>query len=262
MTSTKTFGFLDARGFSLGDRDAAIGEAQEFLRRFGYLQKSRVGASSETVFDDSTSAALRMFQRFHGLAVTGAFDDATVAEMSKPRCGFPDRLPIGEYELNDRKWPRTALTYSFDNYSQDIGEAATRGAVEAALALWSRVTPLRFSELRSGGDLRISFVSGAHNDDYPFDGPGQVLAHAFFPPPTAGALAGDAHFDESESWQVALPIGIGRFDLVTVAAHEFGHSLGLEHSAVRGALMFPTYGGVQRHLHRDDIDGIRVLYGP
>ena len=38
--------------------------------------------------------------------------------------------------------------------------------------------------------------------------------------------------------------------------------VGLEHSAVRGALMFPTYGGVQRHLHRDNIDGIRVLYGP
>ncbi|MFQ5910971.1 MAG: matrixin family metalloprotease, partial [Thermoplasmata archaeon] len=50
-------------------------------------------------------------------------------------------------------------------------------------------------------------------------------------------------------------------DLVTVAAHEFGHALGLKHSNVRDALMFAYYGGLNRSLDADDIAGIRALYG-
>lgn len=52
------------------------------------------------------------------------------------------------------------------------------------------------------------------------------------------------------------------YNLYRVAAHEFGHSLGLSHSTDIGALMYPSYvfsGDVQ--LAQDDIDGIQAIYG-
>ncbi|MBJ8205864.1 matrixin family metalloprotease, partial [Bacillus cereus] len=86
-----------------------------------------------------------------------------------------------------------------------------------------------------------------------------VLAHAYFPPPNSGSLAGDAHFDDGETWSISSPAS--GIDLITVAAHEFGHSLGLSHSNVRGSLMFPSYSGILRSLHQDDISGIQSIYG-
>ena len=118
--------------------------------------------------------------------------------------------------------------------------------------------------LSGGPEIIIRFVSGDHGDGFPFDGPSGVLAHAFYPsipPAPVTPIMGDAHFDDAETWTVAVPPAGGTFDLVTVAAHEFGHSLGLGHSAVTGALMAPFYGGPQRTLHNDDIAGIQSLYG-
>lgn len=98
-------------------------------------------------------------------------------------------------------------------------------------------------------------MENEHGDGDPFDGVGGTLAHAFFP-----VFGGDAHFDDAELWTIGSPRGTNLFQ---VAAHEFGHSLGLSHSDVRSALMAPFYRGFEPvfKLDSDDVLAIQALYG-
>ncbi|XP_014679140.1 PREDICTED: 72 kDa type IV collagenase-like [Priapulus caudatus] len=98
--------------------------------------------------------------------------------------------------------------------------------------------------------------AGHHGDEYPFDGKSGVLAHAFYP---GEEIGGDAHFDEDEPWSLDEDKGV---HFLAVAAHEFGHSLGLDHSNNQDALMFPYYQGYRDNLPYDDTRGIQALYGP
>jgi hypothetical protein len=264
---------------------------QEYLERFGYLGTRDPdhelygappfpmveGDEPETVeqrptpakmgtFDESTAEAVRHFQEFAGLPVTGVVDEATADKMNQPRCGNPDPAGLAEFTTTGRRWAINNLRYGFQNFTPDISNADVTMALEQAFALWAAYTPLRFTRvaMSAGPEIVIRFVAGDHNDGFPFDGPGGVLAHAFYPsipPAPVTPIMGDAHFDEDETWTVTVPPGAGQIDLVTVAAHEFGHSLGLGHSSVTGALMAPFYGGPQRFLHNDDVAGIQSLYG-
>ena len=254
-----------------GSKSVDVTRLNDYLAKFGYfedqvntefftegLKTALPKSPKKGQFDENTVAALKKFQEFNGLPVTGKLDAPTLALMSKPRCGFPD---TADFVLQGNKWTTNALTYGFQNFSTDLTQAQVRTAISQALALWSAVTPLSFTEIPFAGNphIKIRFVTGNHGDGSNFDGAGGVLAHAFYPPPNGGDLAGDAHFDEAETWSVNLPAS--GVDLVTVAAHEFGHSLGLAHSTVSGALMYPYYGGPHRSLEADDRAGIQAIYG-
>ena len=74
-------------------------------------------------------------------------------------------------------------------------------------------------------------------------------------------LSGDVHFDDAEQFTINIPTGR---NLLWVAVHEIGHSIGLEHSNVRSAIMYPWYrgnGGKDFDLDADDKLGIQNIYG-
>uniref|UniRef100_A0A8C8A0D3 72 kDa type IV collagenase n=1 Tax=Oryzias sinensis TaxID=183150 RepID=A0A8C8A0D3_9TELE len=66
-------------------------------------------------------------------------------------------------------------------------------------------------------------------------------------------------YDDDRKWGFCPDQG---YSLFLVAAHEFGHALGLEHSQDPGALMAPVYTFTKDfRLPQDDIQGIQELYG-
>ena len=84
--------------------------------------------------------------------------------------------------------------------------------------------------------------------------PGSVLAHAALP------TIGKMHFDADENRSIDNPNG-DQHDLVSVATHEVGHILGLQHSTNVDAIMYPfmNRGMAKRKLSDDDIDGIAAF---
>ncbi|KFV45489.1 Stromelysin-1 [Tyto alba] len=201
---------------------------------------------------------IREMQSFFGLEVTGELNHETLDIMKQPRCGIPDVRSYSTFPQSPR-WKKEDVTYRILNYTPDLLQADVEEAIAKAFQLWSSVTPLRFTRVYSGqADIMISFAAGFHGDFYSFDGPGGTLAHAY---PPGNGIGGDAHFDEDENWTKFTTYN--GYNLFLVAAHELGHSLGLGHSNVFGALMYPIYMARDTRDYRlpqDDIDGIQALY--
>jgi predicted Zn-dependent protease len=173
---------------------------------------------------------------------------------------------IGEFVVQGNSWTNTRfITYFFQNTTNDIiPQANARAAVKQAFASWQAQTRLYFIEAcnAASADIVILWGNGNHGDNFPFDGTNGVLAHAFFPPPNSGTLAGDMHFDDAETWSLLTQTsGQQPIDLETVALHEIGHSLGLNHTTVTNSIMEAFYNGTRRNLGADDIAGIRSIYG-
>lgn len=133
--------------------------------------------------------------------------------------------------------------------------------VKMALNAWALYSRLKFKQVFDpSADIIIAFGSQYHGDRYPFDGPGNILAHAFYPY-EENAFGGDIHFDNDENWKENATTMSEGVDFLTVMTHELGHSLGLAHSPVFSSLMFPYYkGATPAQLDYDDILAMYTMY--
>uniref|UniRef100_A0A8C8YAE3 Peptidase metallopeptidase domain-containing protein n=1 Tax=Panthera leo TaxID=9689 RepID=A0A8C8YAE3_PANLE len=242
----------------------------EWLSRFGYLPPADP-TTGQLQTQEELSKAIAAMQRFGGLETTGILDEATLALMKTPRCSLPD-LPAAAPARRRRQapapatWNRRSLSWRVRTFPRDspLGRDTVRALMHYALKVWSDITPLNFHEVAgSAADIQIDFSKADHNDAYPFDGPGGAVAHAFLPGDQLSA--GDAHFDDDESWAFRSP-DTHDMDLFAVAVHEFGHAIGLSHVAATSSIMQPYYQGpvgdpLHYRLPYEDRVRIWQLYG-
>ncbi|XP_076175722.1 matrix metalloproteinase-2-like isoform X3 [Ptiloglossa arizonensis] len=180
-------------------------KVQNYLMKFGYLPQTDLETGNLRT-DDQLRSAIKHLQKYGGIPVTGKIDEATSKLMKLPRCGLPDkpdprytRMRHKRYTVHGQQWPHRNLTWSLrTEQPSGLDTGGVRFELNKALGLWARNSRLTFQEVNSDlADILVYFHRGYHGDGYPFDGRGQILAHAFFPGRDRG---GDVHFDEEEIW--------------------------------------------------------------
>jgi hypothetical protein len=150
------------------------------------------------------------------------------------------------------------------------------GAARRALVSWARIADIQFLETRStaqtmspanAGD-RINLITVSADNAALFgssEAPGRTRVFS----DSGGAIV-EADIALNPNQLFSSDGTPGTYDLESTFAHEVGHLLGLEHSAVISATMQPRqaqnglYGlpaFTQRTLAEDDIAGARALYG-
>jgi hypothetical protein len=184
------------------------------------------------------------------------------------------------FAVSGNAWPNpAAITISFMPDGTDLGGVQSnlfaafnanpklagqwQTQILRAAQVWAQQTNVNFVVVPDDGA-----PSGSGNNEQGDPGFGDIriggyafgsstLARTYQPPPVNDfSIAGDIAFNTAQKF------GIGStYDLFTVAAHEFGHALGLDHtSATAQAIMYPTYNGIKTSLASDDIAGIRNVY--
>ncbi len=136
--------------------------------------------------------------------------------------------------------------------------------IQRAAAIWSTVTNINLVMVSDNG---MTLGTGSYQQGDPNVGDIRIggttsvmtssqLAMTYkLPPSNGGSLAGDILLNDNQDWQIN-----SNYDLQTVMIHEFGHALGLDHSAYSTAAMYATYNNIKQTVTSDDISGIQSLY--
>ncbi|GMI98181.1 hypothetical protein like AT4G16640 [Hibiscus trionum] len=237
-------------GAQKGDVVNGLNQIKKYLYKYGYYHHDIEGTIDDK-FDDSLESALKAYQNYLGIDVTGKIDSDTIEGVLTPRCGVPDHL------VSSAKWRTRSLDWRISSTVNVFPDAQLSPVLTKAFTSWAKVSPFKFTMGRFKTDIVIGFLKKDHADGFPFKD--KEFAHAF--PPPDGRL----HFYAKWNWTFD-PTGKGgktnKVDVQSIAVHEIGHLLGLDHSNRTSAVMYAFYkpGTIKRDLTDEDKKRIKALY--
>jgi MYXO-CTERM domain-containing protein len=181
--------------------------------------------------------------------------------------------PAWAWQPSESRWNPASLPIPYRlnvaSIPPSLGAATGQAAVDGGFASWAApgCTRWRTSNVGTTAVTRASandrensilWVSGAWPAEL---GAVNVTIGVTTPVWRVGGFYIDADIQFNNVGFTWNTTGRGGVDAQSIATHEQGHFLGLDHTAVRGAVMFASYGGgVLRTLSSDDIAGVCALY--
>lgn len=204
---------------------------------------------------------------------TGSFDADAQAARDQIASRFPGAVAVGQndveaaYVLNGYWWTSGSTWWAYNDAAKPAGLSGELSSIAAGANVWGTVgANFAFSgggtSTAGTGACQGGNLDGANTIGWA-EQPGSVLAVTctWFSSGNPGAATEfDMQIDPAWNWTTGSPVQI---DLQSVAAHEFGHALGLGHTSTAGAVMYPSYssGSIIRDPQPDDISGIIAIYG-
>ncbi|CAK1548587.1 unnamed protein product [Leptosia nina] len=240
--------FVHGLYLSSNDRRYAL-----YLIKFGYLRRSSLRSSNGNSYvnDDTFRNALINFQNYVRIGASGMLDDTTKNMMEKDRCQTKDTA-MGRrrrrYVVNGN-WSKKHLTYKIVKYSSSVSQSEVDSIIFLAFSVWSDSAGVTFTKKDKGRtDIEIRFDEIAPRLD----------SHIFGN--TLNAKTTIITLNDAIPWSQDFTSGVP--NLFQTAAHEIGHVLGLGHTDVVGAMMFPVYDLSVKifSLHEDDMRGVQDIY--
>ncbi|MEO8538614.1 MAG: matrixin family metalloprotease [bacterium] len=180
----------------------------------------------------------------------------------------PPGSVAAQYVLSGFKWTTGAAAWGYNGSGAPAGVAGTASsALQAAANTWGS-QGANFHFTGGGASGADTGACGGGTDGVNTVGwgaqSGSVLAVTCSWYSNSGnpksAVEFDMQIDPEWTWTTGSPIQV---DLQSVTLHEFGHALGLNHSAQGTAVMYASYsqGANKRTPAQDDIDGELAIYG-
>lgn len=209
-------------------------------------------------------------------------EDPKAAARAALRRAYPDVREIeeAEFSTNGLVWDnftdtdtgndQVLVRYNPNGVPANLSGLNHRTVWVNAQATWSEVARSSFRYKDGGNTGKCPSLVRECKGPQNFDGNNDVGWLDINDPSVLGVTWYSTSIDEFDmvldnkdfSWYIGDPSAIpaNAFDAETVWLHEFGHGLGLGHSAVDGAVMEPYYESVRRALDPDDVEGIAFLY--
>ncbi|XP_014522111.1 metalloendoproteinase 1-like [Vigna radiata var. radiata] len=271
-TAKTVFDYIHQHNFSSPQQNQTLQKIEglsrikEYFYNFGYLQFSE---TFDDFLDQPTVSAIQTYQQSFNLTVTGKLNNETLQLISLPRCAVPDRN--FDYGFTENvSWPKAGnqwsqkknLTYGFlpesdipDNAMKVFGQAFTRWANATGLL---NLTQTKYDD----ADIKVGFY--VLDDIYDFDV--DVFGISFIREESPLSVkTAEIRLNANRSW--ALPSENNSLsweddvlDLESVAMHEIGHLLGLDHSFLNDSVMYPyILPSQQRKIQLSNSDKTKIL---